>query len=270
MELIRNEPAVLLRGSRRKVLIVADLHIGYERTLVQQENYSSKITEQVLQHLDGIVERVKPTEIIILGDLKHTIRTFSKQEFRSIALGLARLQQRATLTVVRGNHDADLELVVPDGAAIIPSSGFKLSFGKHRIYLLHGHAQPTEEILSCQHLLMAHVHPVITTTTLKGRKSKHRVWVKTGWQPTVIEAFTQWFGNRVVEKHPETISSVLDMKILVIPAFLDLLHGHVLNNSASKRFQGNPIYRHLNLNQAEIVMLDHTYLGTVQQLHETE
>ncbi|MDO8055763.1 MAG: metallophosphoesterase [Candidatus Hermodarchaeota archaeon] len=270
IELIRNEPAVLLQNNSRRVLVIADLHIGYERTLVKQEKSQSRLTERLLHQLDTLVSRIKPTEIIILGDLKHTIRSFSTQEFRNIASLLERLQKTATLTVVRGNHDADLELVVPDGATIIPSSGFKLSFDEERIFLLHGHAQPNQEILSCSHLIIGHFHPTIAIPALKERKSIHRVWVRTGWQPTILEALSQWFGHEFIEEHQNLVAKILKMKILVIPAFLDLLHGHVLNRFTSREFQGNPIYRYLDFDMAEIVMLDHTYLGRLQQLQETK
>ena len=270
LELIRNEPAVLLQSDSRRVLVIADLHIGYERTLVKQEQSQSRLTERLLNQIDNLVSRVKPTEIIILGDLKHTIRSFSTQEFRNIASLLDRLQETATLTVVRGNHDADLELVVPDGVTIIPSSGFKLSFDEKHIFLLHGHAQPNQEILSCDNLIIGHIHPAIAIPSLKEHKSIHRVWIRTGWQPQIMEALSQWFGHKFIETRQDHISNVLNMKILVMPAFLDLLHGHVLNRFSSKEFQGNPIYRYLDLDKAEIVMLDHTFLGRLEELQETK
>jgi len=268
LELIQNEPAVLLQSSSRRVLVIADLHIGYEKILVNQENFQSRLTERLLNQIESIVFRAKPTEIIILGDLKHTIRAFSTQEFRNVASLLERLSKTASLTVVRGNHDADLELVVPDGVTIIPSSGFKLTFDEEHIFLLHGHAQPNEEILSCSHLLIGHIHPTVAIPALKHRKSIHRVWVKTGWQPTILEALSQWFGHEFIEERQDLIPKILKMKILVIPAFLDLLHGHILNRFTAREFQGNPIYRYLDLDIADIVMLDHTYLGKLRQLQE--
>ena len=270
LELIPNQPAVLLRNNSRRVLVIADLHIGYERTLVKQEKYQSRLTERLLHQLDNLVCYTEPTEVVILGDLKHTIRSFSTQEFRNVALLLERIQETATLTVVRGNHDADLELVVPDDATIIPSSGFKLSFDDQHIFLLHGHAQPNQEILSCDNLIIGHIHPTIAISALKKRRSIHRVWVKTGWQQTILETLSQWFGSESIEKNQDLIPSFLDMKILIVPAFLDLLHGHVLNRFSSRKFQGNPIYRFLDLDKAEIVMLDHTYLGRLQQLQEVK
>jgi putative SbcD/Mre11-related phosphoesterase len=270
LELIRNEPAVLIQDDSHRVLVIADLHIGYERTLVKQENYSGRVTERLLHRLENLVTEANPNEIIILGDLKHTIRSFSRQEFRNVASLLKQLQENAPLTVVRGNHDADLELVIPDGAKIIPSSGFKLDFDETRVYLLHGHAQPDKEVLSCHYLIMGHIHPAIAVTVLKERKSIHRVWVRTGWQRTIINAISQWFGQDIIENHQDLISNILNMKILVMPAFLDLLHGHVINRFPSREFRGNPIFRHLDLKTAEIVMLDHTYLGRLEQLQEAK
>jgi hypothetical protein len=170
------------------------------------------------------------------------------------------------VTIIRGNHDADLELVVPDDTQIISARGFRLRFKSKHVYLLHGHAIPSTEILTCDSLIMGHIHPAITISTLKEKSSIHRVWVKTVWKPTIIEALQSWLGEEIFGSEDNVIKKVLQMKILIIPAYLDLLQGHILNAPSPKLKRGTPLFRHLSQENAEIIMLDHTPLGLLSQL----
>lgn len=178
------------------------------------------------------------------------------------------LQQHAAVTIVRGNHDADLELVVPDHTQISSSTGLRLRFKSKQVYLLHGHTHPSADILSCDSLLMGHIHPAISISTLKQKSSIHRVWVKAKWKPTIIEATKRWLGEEPFQNEKEVIQRLLQMKILIIPAYLNLLRGHVLNVDSTNAHLGTPLFRHLSLDDAEIVMLDHTPLGPLEQLKE--
>lgn len=270
LELIKNEPALLLQEKSRRILVVADLHIGYERTLFKRDQYSANLAERIIQRFEQLVANVKPSEVIILGDLKHSIRDFSLQEFHKVAVLLNRIQKKATLTVVRGNHDADIELVVPDDTQIIPASGFKLTFDSQKVYLIHGHAQPTQEILDCSSLLMAHIHPVIAISSLKNRVTTHRVWVKTKWKLTIVDAMKQWLGKATVNSSGADVEQLLNMRVLILPAFLDLLRGHILNSVVVENHLGTPLFRHLSMNNAEIVLLDHTPLGRLEDLQQRE
>ncbi|MFX1510034.1 MAG: metallophosphoesterase [Promethearchaeota archaeon] len=265
LKLIQNSPALLLEEGTRRVLIVGDLHIGYERTLFKQEYYSSNIGTRIIKEFEQLVADIEPSEVIILGDLKHSIRNFSTQEFQQIAQLLAHLQQQAAVTIIRGNHDADLDLVIPDNTQLISAAGFSLKFKSRQIYLLHGHAIPSAEILSCDSLIMGHIHPAISISQMKNKFTTHRVWVKTNWKPTIIDAVKNWIGEDTFQ-NPEVEQQFLQMNILVIPAYLNLLRGHILNEDSPTAHLGTPLFRHLSLDDAEIVMLDHTPLGTLKEL----
>ncbi|MFW9830298.1 MAG: metallophosphoesterase [Candidatus Thorarchaeota archaeon] len=268
LKLLKNEPALLLQEGKRRILVVADLHIGYERTLFRQDQYTANLSERIIQHLLQIVTETKPNEVIILGDIKHTIKEFSQQEFRKVALLLQRIQDLSSLTIIRGNHDADLELVIPDNTQIIPSSGLKLTFRKHNVFLLHGHAQPSVEFLSCESLLMAHVHPVLAIPSLKSRFITHRVWVRTRWNPSIVDAANSWFQRLKSNLPQDANQHLLEMRILILPAFLNLLRGHIINRMAKNPRLGTPLFQHLALNEAEIIMLDQTPLGQLKQLYQ--
>ena len=266
LKLIKNEPALLLQEKSRRILVVADLHIGYERTLFKKDQYSVNLAERIIQRFEQLVANVKPSEVIILGDLKHSIRDFSPQEFNKVAVLLNQIQQKASLTIVRGNHDADIELVVPDDTQIIPASGFKLSFDSQQVFLIHGHAQPTQDILDCSSLLMAHIHPVIAISSLKNRITTHRVWVKAKWKPTIIDAMKKWLGKTTINSRRANLDQLLNMRVLILPAFLDLLRGHVLNSEVTENHLGIPLFRHLSMDNSEIFLLDHTPLGRLEDL----
>ncbi|NJE50091.1 metallophosphoesterase, partial [Thermococcus sp. 9N3] len=56
-------------------LIIADLHLGYEESLVQEGIYLPKAFNQMLTLLKGLVLREQPRRLIINGDLKHSFRS---------------------------------------------------------------------------------------------------------------------------------------------------------------------------------------------------
>jgi putative SbcD/Mre11-related phosphoesterase len=265
IQLIHNEPALLIEEKPRRILVVADLHLGYERVLFKKERFSTKLSEGLAKHLQQLVTKINPTEIIILGDLKHSIRNFSLSEFREVASLLRKLTEVAQLFVIRGNHDADLELVIPDETTLIPSSGMHLDFSTTRLYLTHGHAQPTESLLESDLLIMGHIHPMIAIPTIQDRFSTRRVWVKTRWKTSFLETLHRWFEPTKIQQAIEK-NQIEQMRIIIMPAFLDLLQGHTLNRDKTAPKLGIPLFQHLDLNAAEIILLDQTLLGQLKDL----
>jgi len=206
-EIIPNEPAMLLRG-RRKILLVADLHIGLIGF------YDKKIIEK-LKNLAGSVEA---DEVIVLGDLKHRIGRYHKLErlFNGFEIPLA---------VIKGNHDGGL-----DHFDILSSRGVRIGkFG-----LFHGHAVPSDDVMKADTLIFAHAHPsVLVRDDIGG--SKVRVWV-----------FGEFDGK----------------KLVIMPAFNDLCASTPIN-------VGKPagvMFKRWDYRNAEVFMLDGTYLGRVRLL----
>ncbi|MCW3982051.1 MAG: metallophosphoesterase, partial [Candidatus Bathyarchaeota archaeon] len=66
-------PALVVRGKHRRLLVIADLHIGWEVALAQEGVYIPSQTPRILNRLQKIVKMTKPTRLIILGDVKHTV-----------------------------------------------------------------------------------------------------------------------------------------------------------------------------------------------------
>lgn len=149
VEIVPNEPAILLRG-RMRILLVADLHIG----MVQF--YDKKIIEK----LKRLAEDVKADEIIVLGDLKHRIGKFSRvgKLFDCFEIPLA---------VVKGNHDGGLE-----DFEVFSSRGITIG----NVGLFHGHAKPSDDVMQSKTMIFAHAHPSILIPDNVGG-SKKRIWL---------------------------------------------------------------------------------------------
>jgi len=123
--------ALLFKG-RRKVLVVADLHLGlvrwYDRNLIEK--------------LERTFHETGADEIVVLGDLKHRI-------------GGMRVEFDLPMTVVRGNHDGKLE-----GVEIVDH----IVLGKFGLF--HGHFVPD---LDAKTLVFAHAHPSVMIDGVKER-----------------------------------------------------------------------------------------------------
>jgi metallophosphoesterase superfamily enzyme len=157
-------------------------------------------------------------------------------------------------------------MLLPDGVVLAPSSGMHLKFESQQLYLLHGHALPGIELLHSDALLMAHIHPTIAIPGLKEHYSMYPVWVRARWNATITEAIASWFGKSQTPEQGSLVDRLLQMEVLIMPAFLDLLPGLVLNRSQQEERVGDPLLPHLAIEEAEIIMLDHTPLGTLGQL----
>ncbi|MFX1563701.1 MAG: metallophosphoesterase [Promethearchaeota archaeon] len=266
LQLLNNEPALLLIEPPRRILVVADLHLGYERIFFKDQNHVPNLSKTLVQHLNFLVSEVQPTEIIILGDIKHSVKGFSRLELHEVSKLLQTLQDNASITIIRGNHDANIEMLLPEGASIAPTSGLLLRFDDHRVFLLHGHAKPGKGLLKCNTLILAHIHPVVAIPRLRGRYTTHRVWVRTRLKPTIIEVLDK--GSRIYSSRKEVEDShqIRNIQVLIMPAFHSLLQGHILNRETKERRHIAPIFRHLALEDAELFMIDHSPIGKLFQL----
>ena len=262
IELIPNEPALLLNEGKRRFLVVADLHLGYEHLLATHGVSIPNLVEVTAQRLEKLISTTKPTKIIFLGDLKHTVHGMERRELQGLSWLLERIQRQVDITVIRGNHDADIELLLPDQATLTPPQGQRINMGSRSIYLLHGHAKPGPEFLESDILLMGHIHPAIALPSFAGRRRTYRVWVRTGWKPTIQQVTENWFKKQKRDK-TETKKRLQRMQILILPAFNDLLPRRELNRAITEERYAGPLGRHIDLEKAELLMLDHTLIGGI-------
>lgn len=144
----------------KKVLVIADLHIGYEEALNKEgilvPRQQFELTKDLLEKM---LKEVKPETIVINGDLKHEFGGISDQEWREtlrIFDLLARHSKKVVL--VKGNHDTIL-------GPIARKRNLKVVdfFSVGDICITHGHKiWEDKEFLKAKVLIIANEHPAIS------------------------------------------------------------------------------------------------------------
>ncbi|MEM2123024.1 MAG: metallophosphoesterase [Candidatus Bathyarchaeia archaeon] len=253
-------PALVLEGERR-ILVIADLHIGWEVSLSQQgihiPSQIGRLTSKALKAL----ELSKADELLILGDVKHTVARAELEEWRDVPLFFEEVQGMVeSISVIPGNHDGNLEGLLPADVKLHPSTGAIIG----DTALFHGHSLPSPKILKgCNRLVMGHMHPVIALRDKMGFKTLQQVWVKTRCEAAELLKILRRRRRNVEDlKLEEWISCT------ILPSFNDLLGGRAVNSSRGDGEYMGPLMRAgiINLDESEAFLLDGTYLGRIQQL----
>ena len=264
-------PALLIEDSKR-ILVVGDLHIGWEISLVDKGIHIPSQVSRIQLKLLQIIDDVKPDQLVFIGDVKQAIPKISLEEWRSVPDFFEAVQKVVKdIIVILGNHDGDLEPLTPSSVKIIPSSGLILG-KKKRVGLFHGHAWPSPEVLSSDLLIMGHIHPVVWFRDRIGLWTIRQVWVKTKCnRERLTQAYLKHKKIKVDKKPNQAFKkkSETDFKgsgLIIMPAFNELVGGLSINRF--ERGLMGPILRSggVNMEEAEAYLLDGTYIGNVKQL----
>ena len=267
LRLLTPRPALLLEKGER-VLIVTDLHIGFEYELAKMGISIPYQTNRLLNELLNIVLECKPHRLIILGDLKHGIPIASFQEKREIPNFLEALSEMVnSVEVVRGNHDGGIQNLVPENVKIHSSRGILLG-DDFKVALFHGHAWPNPKLMVADTLVMGHNHPTVLLRTPLGIRFVRRVWVRGPCEGECIaSSFLKKEGlestNDALERFEEIYSlKIEDPQMILMPAFNNLLGGLPINSEVPKSLLG-PLLRTgaINISEFEVYLLDGTFLG---------
>ncbi|MGQ9640058.1 MAG: metallophosphoesterase [Candidatus Bathyarchaeia archaeon] len=257
-------------------MIVGDLHIGWEASLLEQGIRIPSQTPKLIEKLRGIIEINNVANLLILGDVKHTVERVKMVEWHEIPNFFNSLLDIVNdISVVPGNHDGNLEALVPRGVRILPTSG--LTFNG-RVGAIHGHAWPRPDILRCENIIMAHLHPVITVTDTLGCSATYRVWLRATSKGVVLAKSLLRHLKVKLEGDVESTMkgkfnvTVRNAKVTFLPAFNDLLSGQAVNRSLrNTRHNGvyfGPLLRSggILLEEGDVYLLDGSYLGKLKSL----
>ena len=273
---IRPHPALLLRRNGERVLVVADLHIGWEVTLAQKGAHVPSQTPKILDKMLQLIELCKPKALIFLGDVKHAIARVEMEEWRDIPNFFDVLGRKVSdIQVVPGNHDGNLEPLLPETVKILPSTGVVLG----NVGLFHGHTWPAPELLGCRSLIMGHAHPMVSFRDPMGFQITRQVWVKVACNGArLTKSLLKRLGIKVDTDPTALLRDQLGIKLrtsqlFIMPSFNEFLGGQPINErklgkvAKSRTFIG-PVLRsgRIDLDDAETFLLDGTFLGTVNQL----
>jgi hypothetical protein len=229
-----------------KTLVITDLHLGIEYEIFRSGITIPSQVEKIEKKLDLIIKQNKVKHLVILGDLKHQVPNISWQEYNEIPKFLEHFS-KIKVSVIKGNHDGDIERLVPKKVDVHETSGFKVK----DVLLTHGHAWPSKEDMKAKYLVMGHVHPAIEFFTEKFR-SVEPCWVKCEVDNKSLE---EKFGVKTNFKQG-----------IVMPSFNHLIGGMAFN---SKSFEPlGPLLKNevLKWKEGEIYLLDGTFLGRLNEL----
>ncbi|EPA06322.1 Ser/Thr phosphatase family protein [Candidatus Nitrosarchaeum limnium BG20] len=170
--IIPTKPIMILEGEKKHI-IATDLHIGFESSLASNEIFIGKNSSinETIEELSSVIDQEKPDSLILLGDVKSSIKSISKSEWDEVPLFFNKIKQKCDVVLIPGNHDANIQRLVPDNITMISSTGMV----EENILLTHGHTMPSENFSHVDKIIMGHVHPVYfqEDSVLNGQ----RVWV---------------------------------------------------------------------------------------------
>jgi hypothetical protein len=247
LEFIGDGPALVVTGEER-YLVVADLHFGIEADLAAHGLHFRSRSKARLERLLAIMERVDPDGLVLLGDVKHSIPTITRQEYYELPRILETLRDRVPLKVFPGNHDIGIErylkpaeIYAKDGA-VIDGVGY-----------LHGHMYPSPDLVG--HLIIiGHHHPLLSLRDEVGCALQSPAYLRAGLD-------TEALGMG------ETGKTNAPTRVLFMPSFNEIAGYDILR---IVRNPTSPLSRHIIPQDTEIILADGTYIGPLQSMISDE
>jgi len=240
IRMVPSKPVMILQG-KRKNLIATDFHIGFESSLASNEIFIGKNSSvnETIEELSTIIDSEKPDSLILLGDIKSSVKTISKSEWGEIPLFFERIVKKCDVVLIPGNHDGDIQKLVPKNISMISSIGMVAD----NILLTHGHTMPSKNFSHVDKIIMGHVHPVFfqENSVLNGQ----RVWVsiktekrylfpdKSGEiEIIIIPSFNKYFYATHKKIYKKSISPIIEKIKQISSARIITLDGSIIGDES--------------------------------------
>jgi len=142
------------------ILVIGDLHLGYEQQLIQSGVLTpKKETQQVIDELRDIILELKEKQkklqkIIFIGDIKHAFdfQYEEKFSFKEVLEFLSQYFKSENIIFIRGNHDT-IDFTYGD---------MKDFYIEDDIAFIHGHKDfPEIYKKEIKTIVMGHIHPSV-------------------------------------------------------------------------------------------------------------
>ncbi len=213
---------VLIKEKSKNILVLGDLHIGYEESLnkigvlVPRMQFKEMVEE--LREIFSDTGRVD--EIVLLGDLKHEFGEISKQEWKEVTGILDLFKKWAKqIILIKGNHDTILGPIAKRKEIEIKE--FYVTEG---ICFLHGHKMYPECLdKKIKSIILGHRHPAVVLSD-KYKKERYKCFL-----------VGKWKGK----------------KVIILPSFFPFIEGSdIINVQESKLFISKKV-----LNEFEVYVI---------------
>ena len=247
VEPIPDVPAATVETDGRRLVALADYHAGIEAGLSYEGVELRSAAADRRERLLSVLANARPDRLVVLGDLGHAVGSpFEAERVELTALFEA---IEVPVTLVKGNHDGDLEddlTALSADITVTPGDGTVLG----DVGFVHGHTWPAPEVLEAAVVCMAHEHPVVRLEDAVGGTRKERAWLR---GPLAADAFADQYDR------PLTV----DADLVVFPAFNDCSGGTWVNVDGQTFL--SPFLPEA-LGETEAFLLDGTRLGPYRQV----
>jgi uncharacterized protein len=276
--LLMPQPAALIETKTKKTLVIADPHLGWELSLQEKGIHVPSQTPKILKKLVDLLLEYKPDELLIVGDVKYTVMASEPGEWHDIPGFFSELKKYvAEIGIVRGNHDANLEPMLPENVEMHPATGVIVD----DVGLFHGHKWPSPALVGCKTLVMGHLHPVVVFRDPAGFRLMRQAWMRVECKTEVLtKILLQKHGVKIDGTIEETLERHFTVKprseqMFIMPSFNDFLGGRPVNETRPRKELGaealiGPVLRSgaVDVDNSELYLLDGTYLGILNQLRQ--
>jgi len=144
---------------KEQILIIEDIHLGYEESLSQQGVLVPRFQlEETIKRLEKILKKLKIKEVVITGDLKHEFGKILYTESRDTLQFLDFLLKKYKVTIIKGNHDTILTYIVQKRDIEL-----KQYYKINNFFICHGdRLMENLDFFNSNTIIIGHEHPAIS------------------------------------------------------------------------------------------------------------
>ena len=146
---------------KEKVLIIGDLHLGFEESLSKQGILLPRFQlKETIKRLENILVNLDVKEVVITGDLKHEFGKILNTEMNDTLEFLDFLSKKYKVVIIKGNHDAILSYISQRR-----NIELKQYYKINDIFICHGDKLIDNlDFFSSKILIIGHEHPAVSLT----------------------------------------------------------------------------------------------------------
>ncbi len=270
------EAALLLKTGSSSILVVPDLHLGFEKELALRGINLPSQSDKIFERIAKLIKRYHPASLVFLGDIKHGTSKILPQEWAEIPKFFEQLLLLVNeIHVIPGNHDGGLNALLPREVSLESSQGMILQNRGRLTSLIHGHAWPDPRAFGADLIIMGHHHFTFTIREPSGLRFVQPIWLVCRWNRRQVVA--SYLAYRKFKRSSDAIADferlfgqkVGEPKIIVMPTFNPMLGGASINIEERREHLG-PLFRedHIKLHSSEVYLLDGTFLGRLSNLRK--
>lgn len=239
---------LLRKYNDSKIMIVADLHLGFEAEWSDKglDTYEPHWSYKIIDQLKNDILETNSDQLLVLGDLEHSFIHFkgfvkdkqnlwvSNKWLREKTLNYFMEQiieiNGLKVSLIRGNQDTSVLKTLKELVKIY-SQGVSLY---DQLGVWHGHTRPNAHVLLSSEIMLGHVHPAIELIDELKIQHKYPVFAKlTVTRKELFHIFN-------FQAEPEEISLIDEVSITILPAYNKFLGGFTLNQR-EKKYQSYPV-----------------------------